>query len=227
MNVKIDRAFLDKVSGIRLGVLEAEVKVEASNEALKQDMLAFLNEMRSNLPTADISKQENIMASRKAYRVLGKDPTRYRVSSEKLLRRVTKGEGIDWINNVVDLSNWVSVKSMNSVGTYDLGLLEGELTFTYGSEGEQYLNIGNQEMNLESLPIFKDIKGAFGSTTADSKGTAVTETTQHMILNIISFNESEVLEEHLHFAKQLFETYATVSGMKMGIVSSKGYREIL
>lgn len=43
--------------------------------------------------------------SRAAYKVFGRNPGRYRVSSEALLRRVRRGDALYQINSVVDVNN--------------------------------------------------------------------------------------------------------------------------
>ncbi len=209
LQISIDKKIKDKIPELRLGVLIFDVEVTNSNEQLIETMDITFGTLKSELTTADISKLINIQKSRLGYRALGKDPTKYRISSEKLLRRVIKGEGVDNINNIVDLSNLVSVISHNSIGTYDLDQIKGDVFFTYGVASETYLNIGNQEMNLENLPIFKDEEKAFGSTTADSRQTAVTETTKRILMNIISFNKEDNLQSHMELAEGLLIQYGS------------------
>ena len=49
----------------------------------------------------------------------GVDPTRYRPSSESLLRRAVKGKGLYFINSVVDLVNYFSLKTLCPMGLFD------------------------------------------------------------------------------------------------------------
>lgn len=58
--------------------------------------------------------------SRAAYKAFGRNPGRYRVSSEALLRRVRRGDELYHVNSVVDVNNLISVESGLSVGSYDL-----------------------------------------------------------------------------------------------------------
>ena len=50
-------------------------------------------------------KVKNILSSRNAYKKLGKDPSRYRLSSESLVKRVVKGNDLYIVNNIVDINN--------------------------------------------------------------------------------------------------------------------------
>ncbi len=219
IDIKIDSELKAKLPELRLGILVCEVSVKESPEGLKSEMMSAFQSFKESTNTADISKLSNVSKSRAGYRALGKDPTKYRVSSEKLMRRITRGEGIDFINNIVDLSNLISVVTMNSIGTYDYDKIQEPILFTSGKSGEYYLNIGGQEMNLENLPILKDAQKPFGSTTADSRATAVDETTQKILMNIISFDSEDALEAHLDSAEQILKRHGEARLVEKKIVT--------
>ena len=61
-------------------------------QKLYSEITDYCNTMREKMVVADIAKQRNIKDTRKAYRSLGKDPTRYRSSAEALARRIIKGQ---------------------------------------------------------------------------------------------------------------------------------------
>ena len=67
--------------------------------------------------------------SRAAYKAFGRNPGRYRVSSEALLCRVRRGDELYHVNSVVDVNNLISVESGLSVGSYDLEQLQGDIVF--------------------------------------------------------------------------------------------------
>ena len=73
----------------------------------------------------NLTEQINIKASRQAYKQLGKEPSRYRVSSEALIRRILQNKGLYKINNVVDTNNLISIETGYSVGSYDLEKIQG------------------------------------------------------------------------------------------------------
>ncbi|HLN74275.1 MAG TPA: hypothetical protein VK205_13335, partial [Prolixibacteraceae bacterium] len=77
---------------LRLGCIEASVKVEESNAALLAEIDKKLESLQQSLVIEDISKLPAIEASRKGYRACGKDPARYRLSAEALLRRIVTGK---------------------------------------------------------------------------------------------------------------------------------------
>ncbi len=84
-----------------------------------------LPQVRSGIEGKEWSEIPGIKGSRAAYKAFGRNPGRYRVSSESLVRRVRRGDDLYHINSVVDVNNLISVRSGLSVGSYDLGQVHG------------------------------------------------------------------------------------------------------
>ena len=76
------------------------------------------------------------------YRRIGLDPTKTRPSSEALLRRVRKGDGLPRINSLVDICNWCSLEFQLPYGLYDLAAIEPPIDLRLGADGEEYEGIG-------------------------------------------------------------------------------------
>ncbi|RDY25524.1 hypothetical protein CHL78_017815 [Romboutsia weinsteinii] len=208
MKLYIGSKLRDKCPKTCIGSIEAKVKVSDSSEELLNIMNDMCREIEDTIDTKSISKIKNISDSRSSYRSVGKDPTRYRLSSEALIRRVAKGDGLYKVNNVVDINNIVSLDSVYSVGTYDLEKLRGDVKFTVGDSGESYTGIGKGDINIENLPVFEDEEGKFGSTTSDSTRAMITTSSTHILMNIISFNGDEELEYYMNVAEELLVKYA-------------------
>lgn len=208
MKLYIGSKLRDKCPKTCIGSIEAKVKVSDSSEELLNIMNDMCREIEDTIDTKSISKIKNISDSRSAYRSVGKDPTRYRLSSEALIRRVAKGDGLYKVNNIVDINNIVSLDSAYSVGTYDSEKLRGDIKFTVGDSGESYTGIGKGDINIENLPVFEDEEGKFGSTTSDSTRAMITTSSTHILMNIISFNGDEELEYYMNIAEELLVKYA-------------------
>ena len=71
------------------------------------------------LTVETLLKQPRIAAARAGYKALGKDPSRYRLSTEALLRRLIKGNGLYFVNNAVDIGNVLSARTQRSVAVLD------------------------------------------------------------------------------------------------------------
>jgi len=124
-------------------------------------------------PLGDIPTVRKIRA---IFHRAGLDPTRYRPSSESLLRRAVKGKGLYLINSVVDLVNYFSLKTLWPIGLYDADKLNPPIEWRVGREGESYEGIGRDRLNLANFPLLVDQEGPFGSPISDSMRTRVTET---------------------------------------------------
>jgi len=192
---------------LRLGCIEATVRVASSNEGLLDKINRKLDAIRQSMAMEDISKMAAIEASRKGYRACGKDPARYRLSAEGLLRRIVSGKGLYKINNVVDQLNLVSVESGFSIGGYDAEKIVGDMTFGIGKAGEPYVGIGRGELNIENLPVFRDALGAFGTPTSDSQRTEVTGNTRKFLMILIDFDGSNELEPAKQEVIRLLKEY--------------------
>ncbi|MBI6874658.1 B3/B4 domain-containing protein [Clostridium aciditolerans] len=193
---------------IALGSIEAKVKVGESSKLLWEEISSASNEISSKNSLEDVLKINNIKAAREAYKKLGKDPSRYRVSSESLVRRIVKGNELYKVNNIVDINNLISICSFNPVCAYDLDKIDSDIVLTIGEEGDYYEGIGRGQVNLSNLPVFRDSKGNFGSTTSDSVRAMVTEDTERLLLNVVSFNGKEGLEEYMEYCEELITKYA-------------------
>lgn len=218
MRLKVDTKLKGKCQDICIGSIEANVKVSNSSSELLQLIESECKRIENTYDTKDVSSIENINDSRLAYRSIGKDPTRYRLSSEALFRRVSKGDGLYIINNIVDINNLISLKSAYSVGTYDLDKIVGQINFTVGGEGESYKGIGKGSVNIENLPVFEDEEGKFGSTTSDSTRAMINDDSVHILMNIISFNGNKELNSYMDIAEKLLVDYAEATIIDKKIV---------
>ena len=208
MKIIIDDKINEKCDQVAIGSIEAEVTVKEENEDLWEFIDKKAKEIEERVPVKQISKLKNIADSRAAYKTFGKDPSRYRLSSEALYRRISRGLGLYRVNNVVDINNLISLQSAYSVGTYDLDKVKGDIHFTIADEGETYIGIGKGDLNIANLPVFYDDEGKFGSTTSDSVRAMITTDAKHILMNIISFNGDDELEKYMNEACELLEKYA-------------------
>lgn len=217
-NIRISAELKEKVSGLRLYCIESDVVVEQSSDELWNLVLAKCRELNAGLKMEEISTLPAIQASRRAYKAAGKDPARYRLSAEALLRRAVKDKELYRISNVVDLLNLVSVSSGFSIGGYDAGRISGEIEFGIGRKDEPYEGIGRGTLNIEGLPVFRDHTGAFGSPTSDSERTAVTENTSRFLMVLIGFGANHLLEQAGEEAVGLLVRFAQATHLEIKII---------
>lgn len=208
MKISIASEFQQKCPGLKLGVLLVKIKTNTEYPELLKLIAAETARVSASMVIEDISKLPAIAAARKGYKAVGKDPARYRLSAEALLRRTVSGKGLYQINNVVDALNLVSLKSGISIGGYDFKKINGDIVLGIGKAAEPYQGIGRGDLNIEFLPVLRDQTSVFGSPTSDSMRTMVTEETKQFLMVFFSFDGLNNLQERMTYAGELLERFA-------------------
>jgi DNA/RNA-binding domain of Phe-tRNA-synthetase-like protein len=165
---------------VRLGVLAFDGLCIAERDARLDVPLAAAERAAQEDPPAESA------AVRAMYRRVGLDPTRRRPSSEALLRRVRKGEGLPRINSVVDVCNWCSLEFQLPYGLYDLDRVSGPVTLRLGREGEAYAGIRKDEVHVAGRIALADDIGPFGNPSSDSARTMVTTATARVLMVVFA-----------------------------------------
>ena len=132
---------------------------------------------------------DEVAAVRTMYKRVGIDPTKRRPSSEALLRRVRKGEGLPRINSMVDVCNWCSLEFQLPYGLYDAAHIEGDVVLRLGVEGESYPGIRKDEVHVGGRITLADSRGPFGNPTSDSARTMVTPATTRALVVVCAPRE--------------------------------------
>jgi DNA/RNA-binding domain of Phe-tRNA-synthetase-like protein len=112
----------------------------------------------SNLPL--------IAGLRQLFREAGTDPTRYRISSESLMRRVMKGDGLPRVQPLVDFNNLLSLYTLVPCCVMKTDAVEPPLTLRQGTAGES-INGLRGPFKLEGKPTLTDANGPFGTPITD------------------------------------------------------------
>lgn len=221
MKVTIDTALKDLFPNLRIGCVLSSVIVEPSNHSLLDEMNRVCKQLEQFYTPALIRDHKVVEMTKKAYRTIGQDPNRYRPAAESLLRRIASGKGLYFVNNMVDILNLVSIQTGFSIGGYDADKINGDICFGVGLAGEPYEGIGRGMLNIESLPVFRDEIGAFGTSTSDSVRTMVTNHTKRFLMVFPEFcivdNE---LEKALDLSKKLLVDYGNVVDIDVLIIDS-------
>lgn len=186
--MNIDKVFSTLGLETHIGVLDFEVSIYPSGPALVAAMEDGAEVRMQELLGEAASTDPVIREVRTAFKTLGKDPSRYRPSSEALTRRILSGKGLYHVNNVVDCGNLISLMTGIPVGCYDAAWVKGDMNLRVGMPGETYDGIGRGDINLECLPVLADESGAFGSPFSDSSRTAVSDSTKNLKFVLYGLN---------------------------------------
>jgi len=217
--MKISQELLAACPETTLLCFTLEAKIGEGSPALWQEIDGIqIPKLEADYATDTLSTHPQIKASRQAYKKAGKDPARYRVSSEALMRRILQGKGLYRVNNLVDCNNLISIQTGLSCGLYDLDKVEGDVTFRIGRAEEEYEGIGRGKLNIDGLPVFADDLGAFGSPTSDSVRTMITSNARRAMLVMISFSGVDVLTQYGDIAKGHLEKYLKATNIQQTLV---------
>ncbi|MBP3708370.1 MAG: hypothetical protein J6J36_07240 [Clostridia bacterium] len=219
--ISISKQLLDVCSDIKLGCIQYKTKVEKKNQELWKEIEIISNDIIKEFSIESIGNEKNIMAARALYKGIGKDPYRYRISSEALIRRIVQGKGMYQINNVVDCNNLISISTKLSVGSYDCDKLGEAIEFRVGNKEESYKGIGKETINVEKLPVFADENGAYGSPTSDSEKSMITQSSKNILTILISFDKDFDMDNEIIKAKMLLEKYANAEDIETYISTAE------
>lgn len=176
MNIRIE------LPGVKLGVVEADgVQVEPVRAELAAQMDEVCERKRREFTLESLADAEAVRATRGMFRGWDMDPSKYRPSSEALLRRVVQGKGLYRVSNVVDAGNLGSIEAGWPFGCYDRAKIQAPIAFRHGATGESYEGIGKKMWHLEARPVLADSDGPFGSPISDSTRSMITESARDVL----------------------------------------------
>lgn len=217
--VKIDNKLYEVYSDIRLGLLQFKAEVKESDSGFWEYMNNKVQpQIKSEIDGKEWNDIPGVRGSRAAYKAFGRNPGRYRVSSEALLRRVRRGDDLYHINSVVDVNNLISIESGLSVGSYDLAHIQGTITLRKAENGEGYTGIGKDFLDMENMLVLADDEGIFGSSMSDSTRAMVTEQTKDVLIVIYCFENNIDLPALLEKAQADFQKFANVQDMEAWVI---------
>lgn len=208
MKIIVEDAIKNAAPLLKVVTVEADVTNTATDDALWQLLLDEGERIRSSYQMPDVARRPGIAATRAAYKALGKEPNRYRPSSEALCRRLIKGMELYRIDALVDIINLISVRSGYSIGGFDADKIAGDtLLLGVGRENEPFEAIGRGLLNIASLPVYRDEVGGVGTPTSDNERTKLDLSTRRLLMCINIYGEEMSIDDTVALTRQLIEKY--------------------
>lgn len=194
--------------------VEAKVKNSQYCQDLWNEINTLGDEFKNKLTIETLKEISGIAATRRIYRICGKDPSRYRPAAEALIRRILQGKTLYQIDTLVDLINLASMKYGYSLGGFDADKFVGNtLELGVGKEGEPYEGIGRGMINIQGLPVYRDGIGGVGTPTSDNERTKITINTNHLLVLINGYDGNEALvRQNAEFVQQLIKRFCESDG---------------
>ncbi len=218
INILIDERILEACPETRIGLISATVVNEPTCDALWGEIEAAAEEIKQRYELLEINQRPAIAATRHLYKALGKDPSRYRVSSEALCRRIIRGLGIYRLTTLIDVVNLVSIRSGYAISGLDADRIVGDtLTMGVGTADDEYHGIGRGLLNIEGMPVYRDALGPIATPTSDEERTKFTEQTVRAQININAFGPEMPIEEAVDWMASLLKKYSHATCIETGI----------
>lgn len=215
MKIIIKKSIIDKCPQLQLRIITCKVKNSAAPERLWNEIDSEIHRIRDKYTIDQINKRPAISATRTVYKLLGKDPNRYRPSAEALCRRIVREIPVYKVSTLVDIINFVSIRSGFSIGGFDADKIQGQIVLGIGEANEEFEAIGRGILNIEGLPLYRDEVGGIGTPTSDSERTKLTENTTNLLMIINGYGGNEGLDEAVDHARQLLAEYACLQDWKI------------
>ena len=249
-NISISEEIATACPDLHVLALSCDVCNSEPDERLWQEIADEEKAVRETVKLEQINKWLPIQATRQAYKRLGKDPNRYRPSSEALrrrilrelplykvglipsliisvTRRILRELPLYKVDTLVDLINLVSIRSGYSIGGFDADKIAGgSLVLGVGREGEIYHGIGRGELNIAGLPVYRDAVGGVGTPTSDEERTKIGLDTTHLLMIINGYSGLEGLEAAGKYAVGLLSKYVSAINMEAELVTAKDRTKI-
>lgn len=221
MIIEIEDSIREAAPALKVVQMEADVTNVPTTEALKSEFEALMADVQGRYEMPDINKRSGIAATRAAYKALGKDPNRYRPSCEAMCRRIVKGMGLYYIDNLVDLINILSIRTGYSIGGFDADKISGDvLRLGVGREGEPFEGIGRGELNIHGLPVYRDAVGGIGTPTSDNERTKIDIGTRRLLLCINIYGEEMPVAETVELARRLLRGYVSARNVTVEVIGA-------
>lgn len=220
MNISFDPEILAVAPQFKVIKVEATIENGATTDALWQELLNEGERIRATYEMPMINKRQGIAATRQTYKLLGKEPNRYRPSSEALCRRLVKGMDLYRTLTLIDLINLLSVRSGYSIGGFDADKIEGDtICLGVGREGEKFEAIGRGLLNIASLPIYRDKIGGIGTPTSDEERTKLSPETRKLLMCINIYGEELSVNDTIDLTTDLLTRHAAATDINIEVIS--------
>jgi len=221
LQIKKSETISNIVNSLKLGLIESiNISVKKSDVQFEKELKLLETELRNKFSDRAPADDPVVSATRRMYRQVGWEPTKYRPSSEALVRRLIREKGLYRINNLVDYGNLVSARYHIPMGLYDLDKINGDIMIDVGLENESYQGISKERITATGKIILRDDEGVFGNPTADSKRTSILQSTNHVLA--VFFISSNIEDSYaLKTAEELKKYYSafTAETIKTAIIN--------
>jgi DNA/RNA-binding domain of Phe-tRNA-synthetase-like protein len=137
--IVVDREVFDRFPDFKRGLI---IVRDVQNGLTDERISATLNEEMTKKAGTNPVDHEFVKAWDSTYLTLGVNPNKFPPSIKSLLKRVAKSGSFPFINSIVALFNYISIKYLVPCGGDDVGKIEGNLRLGPAKGNELFTPLG-------------------------------------------------------------------------------------
>jgi len=123
-------------------IIVRNINNQTPHDAIYQLMKKQIEERQ----TLDLAEEARLISWNNAHKKFGSKPGKYLPSIKSLLKRVQKTAELPYINSVVALFNYISLKYCLPCGGDDIANIKGDLVLGYADGNEPFQALGSDKM---------------------------------------------------------------------------------
>lgn len=141
-NIIIDNEIFDQFPDFKRGIIiVSDIENALGNKRIKKP----LNKEIENRGGIDYNGHEFVRTWDDVHSKFGSNPNKFPPSIKSLLKRIQTGGGFPFINSVVALFNYISIKHLIPCGGDDVDKIEGNLHLGLAKGNEIFIPLGSEE----------------------------------------------------------------------------------
>ena len=133
--------FPDFVCGI---IIVKDIQIAQKNKRIKKPLNKMIEQRK--VESQNLINHPYLKAWDEAHRRFGSDPEQYLPSIKSLLTRIMAGGGLPFINSVVTLFNYISLKYLIPCGGDDIKKISGNLCLDFATGEESFIGLCSTEV---------------------------------------------------------------------------------
>ncbi|RAS72791.1 B3/B4 domain-containing protein [Priestia endophytica] len=213
--VNIDSSISKVSSATSLGIITYKVqKLTESSNNFKEKFASLKEILIDKYSTIKVTEQDEVKAWREFLKQLKIDPSRYKVSSEALIKRTISDKPLFWVNGAVDVNNFLSVLHVTPMGIYDMNHIQGSISYGLDSNEASYDALNGRIVSMKGKPHLSDELSGFGSPIVDSQRTKVTIESKNL-MHVLYFHPGISQDEKIMIIDKTTKTFSEELGAEV------------
>ena len=147
MRYSIAAAVLDAFPGYARGVVVAR---GCRNSLANADLAALLRDVEAAVRTDsaldNVALHPGIAAWRAAFGRFGATPSKFPSSVEAIVKRARRGDALPYVNDLVAVGTYVTLKHLLPTGWHDLDRADGDLVLRFATGDGDFIPLGSTQV---------------------------------------------------------------------------------